>query len=407
MKILNFGSCNIDYVYNLPHIVNVGETLSSENLSVYCGGKGLNQSIAMSRAGALVHHAGCVGRDGKMLIDTLINNNVDITHISTVSLKNGHAIIQVGRDGENSIFIYAGSNGAITTKQVDSVLSHFEKGDILVLQNEINNINYIVDVAFEKGMKIVLNPSPISKALLQIDFNKLSYIVLNEVEAKTFSGNADPEMSLDYFKKTFPDLKVMLTLGKNGCVYQDKSGKYSHPVFEVDARDSTAAGDTFLGYFVAGISKNQDIPTVLKYASLAAAIAVSREGAAPSIPTLYEVKTALKTMVVKPSDARLRRIVKMVNDYISENISSASLAELSKVLGYSTAYTGDIVKKVIGVSFVDYLKTKRLEHAAHLLRNTEMPISDVIKSCGYSNDSYFRKLFKEHYNKNLLQYRRG
>ena len=137
MKILNFGSCNIDYVYSLDHIVNVGETLSSRGLSVYCGGKGLNQSIAMSRAGVTVYHAGCVGTDGKMLTDTLMNNNVDISNINVVDGTTGHAIIQVGSDGENSIFIYAGSNGAITTEQVDRVLSRFESGDILVCKTRL------------------------------------------------------------------------------------------------------------------------------------------------------------------------------------------------------------------------------------------------------------------------------
>ena len=143
-------------------------------------------------------------------------------------------------------------------------------------------------------MKIVLNPSPINEALFEIDFKKLSYIVLNEVEAKTFSGDIDPKKSLDYFKNAFPTLKVMLTLGKNGCVYQDEHQTHSHPIFEVDVVDSTAAGDTFLGYFVAGISQKKDIPHVLKYASCAAAIAVSRMGASPSIPDFNEIERFLQ-----------------------------------------------------------------------------------------------------------------
>jgi len=407
MKILNFGSCNIDYVYSLSHIVNVGETLKSDNLSVFAGGKGLNQSIAISRAGANVYHAGCVGQDGKMLIDVLINNNVDISNINTVDIKTGHAIIQVSRDGENSIFIYAGSNGAITKEQVDRVLSKFDAGDILVLQNEINNINYIVEVAFEKGMKIVLNPSPINDTLSQIDFNKLSYIVLNEVEAKHFSGSDQPQKSLEYFGKNYPALRVMLTLGKNGCIYFEDGKSIAHPIFETAVVDSTAAGDTFLGYFVAGISKNHDIPAVLKYASAAAAIAVSREGASPSIPTLCEVKDALRTMKLRPSDMASKRILFLIDDYITKNIATANLTDLSKALGYSTVYTGRIVKKLTKLRFVDYLHTKRLTLSAQLLRDTEMSVSEIIKQCGYVNESYFRKIFKDRYNKTPLQYRRG
>ncbi len=407
MKILNFGSCNIDYVYSLDHIVNVGETLSSNSLNKYPGGKGLNQSIALSRAGSHVYHAGCIGYDSKILTDIFTENNVDISYINTIDAMTGHAIIQVGNNGENSIFIHSGSNGMITKEHIDTVLIFFEKGDILVLQNEINNIEYIIECAYKKGMQIVLNPSPIAKNLFNIDFNKLSYIVINEVEAKCFSGSSDVQQSLDFFKTNYPDLCVMLTLGENGCIYQ--KGDYScfHPVFETNVVDSTAAGDTFLGYFVAGISKNKDIPTVLKLASAAAAMAVSKKGAAPSIPTLAEVKDALRMKKIKPTDMASRRILNLIDNYIKENISTAILTELSSILGYSTVYTGSVVKKLTGKSFVDYVQQKRLELAVYLLKNTELSVAEIIKQCGYSNESYFRKIFKERYKKTLLQYRRN
>lgn len=407
MKILNFGSCNIDYVYSLSHIVNVGETLKSDNLSIFAGGKGLNQSIAMSRAGCSVYHAGCVGKDGTLLTDTLINNNVDISNISVIDSTTGHAIIQVSRDGDNSIFIHAGSNGMITKEHIDSVLSHFDKGDILVLQNEINNLKYITEKAYTRGMQIVLNPSPINESLFDIDFNKLSFIVLNEVEAKTFSGSDDPEMSLDYFTKNYPALRVMLTLGKNGCIYCEGGKTTAHSIFETTVVDSTAAGDTFLGYFVAGISQRKNISEILKYASAAAAIAVSREGASPSIPTFCEVKDALRTMKLKPSDMASGRILFLIDDYITKNIAAANLTDLSQSLGYSTVYTGRIVKKLTKLSFVDYLQTKRLSLATMLLKNSEMAVGEIIKECGYTNESYFRKIFKERYNKTPLQYRRN
>jgi len=253
----------------------------------------------------------------------------------------------------------------------------------------------VFEVAFEKGMKIVLNPSPINDTLSQIDFNKLSYIVLNEVEAKHFSGSDQPQKSLEYFGKNYPALRVMLTLGKNGCIYFEDGKSIAHPIFETAVVDSTAAGDTFLGYFVAGISKNHDIPAVLKYASAAAAIAVSREGASPSIPTLCEVKDALRTMKLRPSDMASKRILFLIDDYITKNIATANLTDLSKALGYSTVYTGRIVKKLTKLRFVDYLHTKRLTLSAQLLRDTEMSVSEIIKQCGYVNESYFRKIFKD------------
>ena len=198
MKILNYGSCNIDYVYALDHILKVGETLVADKLSIFPGGKGLNQSIAIARAGAPVFHAGCVGSDGGFLLELMMASGVDTSYVKRVDEKNGHAIIEVSREGDNSIFIYAGSNGMIEKADVDTVLSNFEKGDILLLQNEISNIEYIIEKAYDIGMKIILNPSPINEKILGLDFNKLSYIILNEIEAGDISGNADPYLSLDF-----------------------------------------------------------------------------------------------------------------------------------------------------------------------------------------------------------------
>jgi len=299
MKILNFGSCNIDYVYSLDHIVKVGETETTHKLEIFPGGKGLNQSIALSRAGAKVYHAGCVGEDGAFLTEILKDSGVDITHIKTVSAKNGHAIIQVNSEGNNSIFLYPGSNEMITKEYVDGVLSNFSQGDIVLLQNEINKIDYIIDKAYSMGMQIVLNPSPFNERVSSIDLNKITYIVLNEVEAGEYSGIGDPEGSLAYFKKNYPSLKVMLTLGSSGCVYMDSKREIRHSAFDVKAVDTTAAGDTFTGYFIEGVSRGEDIPKVLKLASAAAGISVSKNGAAPSIPSMSELMDVIDTLKVK------------------------------------------------------------------------------------------------------------
>lgn len=289
MKILNMGSCNIDYVYSLDHIVAPGETETSHALNLYPGGKGLNQSIALARAGARVYHAGFVGNDGQMLLDVLKESGVDVSFMDTVDCKNGHAVIQVSAKGENSIFLYEGSNGCITTEYVDRVLRNFGEGDIILLQNEINNVSYIIEQAYRKGMCIVFNPSPYNEKIREIECNMLTYLILNEVEAECFSGSADPAESLRFFQKQYPNLKVMLTLGKNGCVYQDVSGAYHQPIYPVKAVDTTAAGDTFTGYFVAGIAKGIPYPEILKISSAAAALSVSKSGAAPSIPKRSEV----------------------------------------------------------------------------------------------------------------------
>lgn len=295
MKIINFGSSNIDYVYSLQHIVAPGETETTESLEIFPGGKGLNQSIAIARAGAEVVHIGCLGEDGRFLLETLAMSKVDTSYVRTVEGKSGHAIIQLASDGENAIFLYPGSNHKFTKQYIDEVLKGFSSEDIVVLQNEINAIDYIVEEAYRKRMQIVLNPSPFNEAISKVDLKKISYLILNEVEAKGYTGCDDVEASLQYFQKQYPLLKVMLTLGGKGCVYMDENQKKYQPIHKVNVVDTTAAGDTFTGYFVAGISEGKEISDILQLASVAAGISVSRKGAAPSIPCRQEVSAVLGT----------------------------------------------------------------------------------------------------------------
>ena len=289
MKLINFGSCNIDYVYAVDHIVNRGETESACGMQVFAGGKGLNQSIAAARAGAEIYHAGCIGEGGEFLEQILKESGVDTSYLKRVDEKNGHAIIQVSRAGENSIVIYPGSNAALTPKMIDEVLCDFCAGDVLMLQNEVSNVEYIIDRAYGKGMKIVLNPSPISEELLRLDLKKITYLVLNEVEARAITGAESEREALDFLAKRYPALRVVLTVGARGCIYRDEAGEIFQPSFKVKVKDTTAAGDTFTGYFVAEIMRGADASRALRAAACAAGIAVSRSGAAPSIPTANEV----------------------------------------------------------------------------------------------------------------------
>lgn len=406
MKILNFGSCNIDYVYSLDHIVVVGETETTHDLKLFPGGKGLNQSIALARAGAKVYHAGCVGSDGEMLTDILIESGVDVSFIKRVPEKNGHAIIQVSSNGENCIFLYPGSNDMITKEFVDSVLENFSAGDIILLQNEISNIQYIIKKAYERQMCIVLNPSPFNDVMKKINFNMISYLILNEVEAKEITSCEEPEESVVYFKNNYPNLKVMLTLGGNGCVYIDSENEIYQPAFEVEAVDTTAAGDAFGGYFVTGISLGDDYGEILKIASAAAAIAVTRNGAAPSIPEREEVLKTIKEFKFSKTNTKSDILVKEIEMYIDDNLKVANLEELSRKLGYSVVYTGNLVKKLTGKTFSKLLQSKRCSVASQQLLNTDLPVETIIDSVGYENESFFRKIFKEKYGKNPLEYRK-
>lgn len=405
MKILNFGSCNIDYVYSMDHIVRVGETLSTYKLETFEGGKGLNQSIAIARAGAKVYHAGCVGEDGKMLTDLLSSSGVDLTYVKTVDGKNGHAIIQVSSKGENSIFLYGGSNEMVTEDFVDSVLADFSEGDIILLQNEISSVPYIIDRAHEKKMCIIFNPSPFTEEIKKLDIGKLSYVLLNEVEASEFSGQDDPEASLSYFESNYPDLKVILTLGSKGCIYQENGTRYRQYAFKTNAVDTTAAGDTFTGYFVAGLYAGLDTAHNLKLASAAAAITVSRMGAAPSIPVKDEVLSTIDSLKSGEADSKSELLRRQIFDYIEGNIASASLPELASILSYSAIYTGALIKKTTGKSFSELLQDARCEKAADYLIHSDMSVKEIISAVGYENGSFFRAIFKEKFGDTPLQFR--
>ena len=406
MKILNFGSCNIDFVYSMNHIVTIGETATAYNLELFPGGKGLNQSIAAARAGAEVFHAGCIGEDGEILKDILINSGVNTSFLKEVNVKNGHAIIQVSDDGDNSIFIYPGSNNMITRDFVDLVLDSFSGDDILLLQNEINDIEYIIEKAHEKEMCVVFNPSPINETISKIDLGKLCYLILNEVEAKAITGVADVEGQLVYFERNYPKLSVILTLGKKGSVMLKSNKVLRQEAYKVNAVDTTAAGDTFTGYFIAGLAMGVDDKTTLMRASTASAIAVSKKGAAPSIPTLDEVLRTVGTLEPNRPENKPESFEEKLQEYIDSNLKTANVNEFAGILGYSAIYTGSMAKKITGKTFTSLLQERRCIRAARLLVDTDLPVSEIIACVGYENESFFRKKFNERYGANPLEYRK-
>ncbi|MEY8359493.1 ribokinase [Anaerotruncus colihominis] len=292
MKVLNFGSLNYDYTYSLDHIVAPGETITSTKLEVFPGGKGLNQSISLARAGAQVCHAGMVGPDGGMLIDTCEQNGVDHQFVKTVEERTGNAIIQVSAKGQNSIVLFAGANRQNDRAFVDEVLSHFGEGDLLLLQNEINLVDYLIDRGFEKGMVIALNPSPFDDEMRKCDLSKVTIFLMNEVEGEQITGEKEPEKILTAFRKQYPQSRVVLTLGKAGVVYQDAQQTFRHGIYKVPVVDTTAAGDTFTGYFLAGVLADLPMNETLRLASIASSIAVSKKGATSSIPYRADVLDA-------------------------------------------------------------------------------------------------------------------
>lgn len=289
MKVLNFGSLNLDYVYQVESILIPGETQASKDRQIFCGGKGLNQSIALAKAGIPVYHAGMIGEGGEALLETCRKSGVNTEFIRRISGPCGHTVIQVDKNGQNSILLFGGSNRSITREFIDEVLQSFEEGDIILLQNEINELSYIIDRAYEKKMMIILNPSPYDSALDACDLSKVSLFLVNEIEGFQITGEKDPDRILEAVKKRYPSARIVLTLGGDGSAYQDETGVYHQDIFKVKAVDTTAAGDTFTGYFIASIIEGMPVQKGLELAAKASAIAVSRPGATASIPLRQEV----------------------------------------------------------------------------------------------------------------------
>lgn len=286
MKILTYGSLNLDFVYRLPHICMPGETISTKSLQINCGGKGLNQSIALAKAGAPVYHVGAIGNDGEMLRKALEESNVNTEYLFCLQdTPSGQAIIQVDDQGQNCILLFGGANRAIPEDQLDRVLQNFDAGDYLILQNEVNGNGAMMEKAHAKGMKIVLNPSPMDEAIAKLPLEYVDWFILNEVEIEAICGG-----DVHKLMERYPNAGVMLTLGHRGSVCYWEGQEYPFGIYKTNVVDTTAAGDTFSGYFVANLVAGKPIEESVAIATKASSVAVSRPGAYPSIPYPAEVE---------------------------------------------------------------------------------------------------------------------
>ncbi|MCI5843855.1 MAG: ribokinase [Clostridiales bacterium] len=293
MKVLNFGSLNVDYVYQVDHIMLPGETQSSTRRNVFAGGKGLNQSVALAKAGLPTYHAGQVGNDadGEMLLRVLERNGVDCSLVNRIDGPCGHTVIQVDKNAQNCILLFGGANRCIDAAYRKKVFSQFSAGDVIVLQNEINDLDQVIDEAYEKGMRIVLNPSPFDAYLDRCDWNKVDVFFINEVEGAQISGREAAEDILAWFREHHPKALVVLTLGGAGSCCMKDGQVYQQEIVPVKAVDTTAAGDTFTGFFLRAYLNGQTIPEALALAARASSVTVSRPGAADSIPTMAELES--------------------------------------------------------------------------------------------------------------------
>lgn len=289
MTVFNIGSINIDHLYQVDHFVRPGETMASSSYQQVLGGKGANQSVALAKAGGMVLHVGAVNRADSHIVAQLQGYGVDTTQINMVDQATGHAIIQLTNEAENAIILYAGANHQLTQAHIDEVLGQAQTSDWVLLQNETNLVGESICAAKRLGLNVAFNPAPMDAELTRSVLSNVDLLIVNEVEAMDLAGVDSIEAATVELPKQFPELAVLMTLGKAGVRYFSSEADESVPAFTVEARDTTAAGDTFIGFCLAELSQGATMKHAMIRACAASAICVTKMGAAPSIPTAQEV----------------------------------------------------------------------------------------------------------------------
>ena len=289
MKICCFGSLNLDMVFSVKDFVKPKETIHSQGFNIHPGGKGLNQAMAIQKSGVDVMMAGSIGRDGQILLDGAKDMGLDCSNVRIIDVNTGLAVIQVNGAGENCIILYDGANKENDKGFIDQVMDQLSAGDFLILQNEINNLDYIMTSAHERKIRMVLNPSPYEEELNELPLEYCDYIILNEVEGEAMAGEKEAYAILKVLTDRLPNTGIILTKGSEGVYYSSGAHVGHQKAFQVQAIDTTGAGDAFTGYFIGMIAKGKAIAEAVTIAQKAAAISVTRKGAAESIPFYEEV----------------------------------------------------------------------------------------------------------------------
>jgi ribokinase len=286
---------NLDQVYRVDAFVQPGETKLSRSLETHCGGKGLNQSVAAARAGAEVWHAGMLGYDGEMLLDKLRENDVNVSLLERSDGVSGHAIIQVDDNGQNCILLFGGTNQALTEAYVDRALAAFGGEGLVLVQNETNLVGTIIARAHERGLQVAINTAPMDDKVFAYPLEQVDWLIVNEMEGAALARCGREADILPTLQAKYPKLNVLLTLGKRGAVCLRGGEQAAIGIYDVPVVDTTAAGDTFLGYFLAQIQNGATLGDALALATAASSLCVQTMGAADSVPCLRDAQRALQT----------------------------------------------------------------------------------------------------------------
>ncbi len=285
--IYNFGSINADYIYQVPHLPVPGETLAATALTRELGGKGANQSVAASRAGAQVIHVGAVGPDGAWAISELEGHGVDCTHVTMLDSTTGHAIINVDTGGENAIVIFPGANQEQSLTDVESAFLVAGQGDFLLLQNETNLQADVAKLARSKDMTVVYSAAPFSPDSVRAVLPYVDILVMNSVEFSQLTEVLGDTIS------DLPAMVQIVTKGSAGVDWIENETTRHVPAPQVKPVDTTGAGDCFAGYVVAGLAEGMSPEEALRLGTSAAALQIQRRGTAGAIPIRSDVNALL------------------------------------------------------------------------------------------------------------------
>ena len=292
MKLLIFGALNIDLIYSVDHIVVPGETIRAASLEKSAGGKGANQAAAAAKAGGNVYLAGRIGADGEYLLSLLKPCGVNTDHVAAGRGSTGQALIQLDKNGQNSIVYYPGENGEITAADAETVISRFGRGDTISLQNELQRIPEMITAAAKREITICFNPSPWDEKIRDYPLEQVDIFIVNEIEGPLLAGlppQTSPGNVLAALTKRFPGKEIIITAGSDGAYFGCDDSREKGDAVKVQVADTTGAGDTFTGFYLAVKQKNYSVKDSLNIACRAASIAVSRMGALAAIPAADEV----------------------------------------------------------------------------------------------------------------------
>jgi ribokinase len=296
-KALVVGSLNMDLVVTAPRLPQVGETILGGKFAPFPGGKGANQAVAIARMGATVSMIGLVGDDdfGQTLCRVAAEDGIDTKYVGIDPKEaTGIALITVDKDGRNTIVVASGANLLLTTQHIQTAKQAFSAADVLVTQLEspLEAVTEAVNLAAKIGLHIVLNPAPAQPLSAEL-LSKVEFFIPNEREAMQVAGVDSLETAIQNLL-SLGVRNLIITLGEQGVLLVTPEGRKQFPAHRVEAIDTVAAGDAFVGAFSSGIAEGMRAEDAVQLGNAAAAIAVTRRGAQPSLPTRADVSNFLR-----------------------------------------------------------------------------------------------------------------